>query len=69
MRDSSRREAMVEQPVGDAAGATFGWAEVRSKIAVLIGHAGAQQLEEVVVDLPGSTLERLFDVLEGGGSA
>lgn len=69
MRDGSRREAMVEQPVGDAAGATFGWTEVRSKIAALIGHARAQQLEEVVVDLPGGTLEQLFEALRGSGPA
>jgi 2-methylcitrate dehydratase PrpD len=69
MRDGSRREAMVEQPVGDAAGTTFGWTEVRSKIAALIGHARAQQLEEVVVDLPGGTLEQLFEALQRGGSA
>jgi len=69
MRDGSRREAMVEQPVGDAAGATFGWTEVRSKIAALIGHARAQQLEEVVVDLPGGTLEQLFEALRDGSSA
>jgi 2-methylcitrate dehydratase PrpD len=69
MRDGSRREAVVEQPVGDAAGATFGWIEVRSKITALIGHARAQQLEEVVVDLPGGTIEKLFEALRGGGSA
>jgi 2-methylcitrate dehydratase PrpD len=69
MRDGSRREATVEQPVGDAAGTTFGWDEVRSKIATLIGSDPAQRLEEVVIDLPGGTLERLFEELQGGGTA
>lgn len=69
MRDGSRREAVVEQPVGDAAGATFGWTEVRFKIAGLIGSVRAQQLEEVVVDIPGGSLEKLFEELRDGGAA
>jgi 2-methylcitrate dehydratase PrpD len=63
-RDGSRREAMVEQPVGDAAGTTFGWNEVRSKIAALLGSDRAQRLEEVVIDLPGGTLDQLFEELQ-----
>jgi 2-methylcitrate dehydratase PrpD len=69
MRDGSRREAMVEQPVGDAGGATFGWNEVRSKIASLIGSDRAQRLEAAVVEIPGGTLEQLFEELRGGEAA
>jgi hypothetical protein len=69
MGDGSRREAMVEQPVGDAAGTTFGWNEVRSKIATLIGSERAQRLEAAVVEIPGGTLDQLFEELRGGEAA
>jgi 2-methylcitrate dehydratase PrpD len=64
MRDGSRRDAMVEQPVGDAAGTTFGWNEIRSKIEALLGSDRAQRLEDVVIDLPGGTLDPLFEELQ-----
>jgi len=66
MGDGSRLDAMVEQPIGDAAGRTFGWSEVRSKVATLIGSDRARRLEAAVVAIPGGTLERLFEELRGG---
>ena len=69
LRDGSRREATVEQPVGDAAGTKFGWNEVRSKIATLIGRDRAQRLETAVFGIPGGTLQQLFEELRGGETA
>lgn len=63
MRDGSRRIAMVEQPVGDAADTLFGWDEIRSKIAELIGVDRAARLEEAVVKLPGANVGSLFEEL------
>jgi len=48
LKNGSQRSAEVEQPVGDAAGESFGWAEVRNKVDGLIGHDRAVDLEDSI---------------------
>jgi 2-methylcitrate dehydratase PrpD len=48
MKNGSRLSAEVEQSVGDAAGESFGWAELRQKVDGLIGHDRAVDLEDSI---------------------
>jgi 2-methylcitrate dehydratase PrpD len=60
MKDGMQRSAEVEQPIGDAAHAPFGWDEVRSKVVDLIGPDRAAALEQAVLDLDGGPVDPLL---------
>lgn len=62
-KDGTQRSAEVEQPVGDAAHAPFGWDEIRSKITGLIGPARASSLEEAVRGLERGPVDPLLEAV------
>ena len=63
MKDGSMRSAEVEQPIGDAAHGSFGWAEVRQKVDGLIGHDRAVELEDSIRRLEEEGVGPLFQAV------